>query len=206
MTNRKFKDYRKNLIAYRVIVKNYEILCTILLTLNQQFPKTFYAKKCAEWMETYTASCRVADEWERDGTLDWHVAQRLTQNSIDDALIKTFVKKQAADFHPQNREVLAGNVRVALIQTAEDYGIGPKRIEQLQRALLTADFHDPCKEVGKFGITDEREGFDVGAVDCRRLNPPVKNRETVADIRHAADGLDAFRRWSAEHVRGGRGK
>lgn len=45
MTNHKFKDYRKNLIAYRVIVKNYEILCTILLTLNQQFPKTFYAKK-----------------------------------------------------------------------------------------------------------------------------------------------------------------
>lgn len=46
MTNHKIKDYHKNRLAFEVIVKNYEMLCTLLIVLNKEYPKTFYPKKC----------------------------------------------------------------------------------------------------------------------------------------------------------------
>lgn len=67
MTNHKIKDYHKNRLAFEVIVKNYEMLCTLLIVLNKEYPKTFYPKKCRQWIDDFADNCKIANEWDKDG-------------------------------------------------------------------------------------------------------------------------------------------
>lgn len=59
MTNHKIKDYHKNRLAFEVIVKNYEMLCSMLIVLNKEYPKTFYPKKCRQWIDDLQTTAKL---------------------------------------------------------------------------------------------------------------------------------------------------
>lgn len=80
MTNHKIKDYHKNRLAFEVIVKNYEMLCSLLIVLNKKYPKTFYPKKCRQWIDDFADNCKIANEWDKDGVYAYKM-QRACENS-----------------------------------------------------------------------------------------------------------------------------
>ena len=92
MTNRKFKDYQKNRLAFIAILRNYELLCTILLTLNKEFPKQFYSKRCIEWIDTYAISTH---------TLTWSVTYYRFE-VFDDKRISTHTLTWSVTFRTHN--------------------------------------------------------------------------------------------------------
>ena len=200
MTNRKFKDYQKNRLAFIAISRNYELLCTILLTLNKEFPKQFYSKRCIEWIDTYAESCKTANEQDRDGVLDFKLEQGVKRCSIDVDKINAFVARRCSDFSKDNKTVLAANVKLALIQTAEQFGVGAKRMQRLQEALLAERIAKPAEEVSKFGIENYVEETNVGQVDYRKFQYKEKTKVTLQEQKEARAGLEAFRRWTQENV------
>lgn len=147
MTNRKFKDYQKNRVVFAVVNKNYELLCTLLITLNKLFPKSFYPKKCIEWINDYEDTCRTADEWDKDDVLIYKLDQCVEAYEIDVNKISQFVERRCKELNQHNKRVLVDNVKLALIQTAEQFGFGAKRMYQLQEALLDERIAKPVEEV-----------------------------------------------------------
>lgn len=200
MTNRKFKDYQKNRLAFMVISRNYELLCTILLTLHKEFPKNFYSKRCIEWLEAYVESCKIANEWDKDGVLDYKLDRNIKEYSIDVEKINIFVARRCSDFNNDNRLVLSSNVKLALIQTAEQFGIGAKRMCKLQDALLAERIAKPAEEVCKLGISNYMEETNVGQVDYREFQYKEKTKVTLQEQKEARAGLEAFRRWTQANV------
>lgn len=200
MTNRKFKDYQKNRVVFAVINKNYELLCTLLLTLNKLFPKNFYSKKCIEWINDYEETCRTADEWDKDDVLNYKLDQGVKTYGIDVNKITQLVERRCRDLNRHNKRVLVDNVKLALIQTAHDYGIGKKRMEILQDELIKERIENPAKEIGNLGISNIIKETNVGQVDYRKYKYSNKLKTTYDECQKARAGLEAFRRWTNENV------
>ncbi len=200
MTNRKFKDYQKNRVVFAVVNKNYELLCTLLITLNKLFPKSFYPKKCIEWINDYENTCRTADEWDKDDVLNYKLDQGVKAYGIDVNKISQLVERRCKVLNQHNRRVLVDNVKLALIQTAEQYGIGVKRMAQLQAALIEERIANPIKEMNKLGISDFIEETSVGQVDYRKFQCKNKVKTTLQEQQQARAGLEAFRRWTEENM------
>lgn len=203
MTNHKIKDYHKNRIAFEVIVKNYEMLCTVLIVLNKEYPKTFYPKACRKWIDDFADNCKIANEWDKDGVYAYKMQQACESYGIDQNMVVAFVERECEEFNFQNRAVLADNVKLALVQTAAEYGIGEKRMKAIQKALLDTVIKDPREQVKALGIDDYVEECSVGQVDIRKFRVKDKVRTTLQEQKETAAGLEAFRRWSAENVKEG---
>ncbi|RGF92070.1 hypothetical protein DXA02_11115 [Ruminococcus sp. AM54-1NS] len=203
MTNHKIKDYHKNRLAFEVIVKNYEMLCTVLIVLNKEYPKTFYPKACRKWIDDFADNCKIANEWDKDGVYAYKMQQACESYGIDQNMVVAFVERECEEFNFQNRAVLADNVKLALVQTAAEYGIGEKRMKAIQKALLDTVIKDPREQVKALGIDDYVEECSVGQVDIRKFRVKDKVRTTLQEQKETAAGLEAFRRWSAENVKEG---
>ena len=203
MTNHKIKDYHKNRLAFEVIVKNYEMLCTLLIVLNKEYPKMFYPKKCRQWIDDFADNCKIANEWDKDGVYAYKMQQACESYGIDQNMVVAFVERECEEFNFQNRAVLADNVKLALVQTAAEYGIGEKRMKAIQKALLDTVIKDPREQVKALGIDDYVEECSVGQVDIRKFRVKDKVRTTLQEQKETAAGLEAFRRWSAENVKEG---
>lgn len=201
MTNHKIKDYHKNRLAFEVIVKNYELLCSLLIVLNKEYPKTFYPKKCRQWIDDFADNCKIANEWDKDGVYAYKMQQACESYGIDQSMVVAFVERECEGFNFQNRAVLADNVKLALVQTAAEYGIGEKRMKAIQKALLDTVINDPREQVKALGIDDYIEECTVGQVDIRKFRVKDKVRTTLQEQKEALAGLEAFRRWSAENVK-----
>jgi hypothetical protein len=203
VTNHKIKDYHKNRLAFEVIVKNYEMLCTLLIVLNKEYPKMFYPKKCRQWIDDFADNCKIANEWDKDGVYAYKMQQACESYGIDQNMVVAFVERECEEFNFQNRAVLADNVKLALVQTAAEYGIGEKRMKAIQKALLDTVIKDPREQVKALGIDDYVEECSVGQVDIRKFRVKDKVRTTLQEQKETAAGLEAFRRWSAENVKEG---
>ena len=132
MTNHKIKDYHKNRLAFEVIIKNYEMLCSLLIVLNKEYPKTFYPKKCRQWIDDFADNCKIANEWDKDGVYAYKMQRACENSGIDLNMVVTFVERNCKEFNLQNRAILADNIKLALVQTATEYGVGGKRMKAIQ--------------------------------------------------------------------------
>ncbi len=197
LTNRKFKDYRKNRIAYNVVVDNYKMLCIILLTLHDLYPKTFYAKKMQEWLEDFADSCKMMNDYENDGAYDFKMKQFVEECGIDEDICIKIVRKHLKNHNWQNAAVLAENVKLALVQLSCDYGFGKQRLGCLIKTLLTTSRINALEEIKAFGIENE---WDIGQMDYTKLKPKKEKKISLAESREAKAGLEAFRRWTNENV------
>lgn len=118
MTNHKIKDYHKNRLAFEVIVKNYEMLCSLLIVLNKKYPKTFYPKKCRQWIDDFADNCKIANEWDKDGVYAYKMQRACENSGIDDYIeectvgqvdIRKFrVKDKVRTTLQEQKEALAG--------------------------------------------------------------------------------------------------
>ena len=201
MTNRKFKDYHKNVLAHQVISKNFELLCTIVLVLNQEFPKVFYPQKCVDWIKMFAENCKIANELDEEDALEFKLEQWTKKYSIDNHKVRTFVRRRCSDFVPQNRTILAGNVKLALVQTAQNYGIGSKRMARLQDALIDERIADPRREIAKLGIDNFIEDDSLSKIDYRKFKYDNKPRVSLDEQIRGRAGLEAFKRWTEENVK-----
>lgn len=203
MTNHKIKDYHKNRLAFEVIVKNYEMLCSLLIVLNKKYPKTFYPKKCRQWIDDFADNCKIANEWDKDGVYAYKMQRACENSGIDLNMVVTFVERNCKEFNLQNRAILADNIKLALVQTATEYGVGGKRMKAIQNAMLETFIDNPREQVKALGIDDYIEECTVGQVDIRKFRVKDKVRTTLQEQKETSAGLEAFRRWSAENVKEG---
>lgn len=120
---------------------------------------------------------------------------------IDLNMVVTFVERNFKEFNLQNRAILADNIKLALVQTATEYGIGEKRMKAIQNAMLETFIDNPREQVKALGIDDYIEECTVGQVDIRKFRVKDKVRTTLQEQKEALAGLEAFRRWSAENVK-----
>lgn len=199
MTNKKFKNYHKNKIAYDVIVDNYKMLCIILLTLHDIYPKTFYAKKMQEWLEDFAESCKMMNEYEADDMYDYKMKQFADECRINENDCIMIVRKHLSKYNYQNTKVLAENVKLALVQLCFDFGFGEVRLKRLTNALLTTDRPDALKEIKAFGINYE---WDLGQVDCTKLAPKKKNKVTIAEANEARANLQWLKAYQDSVING----
>lgn len=197
VTNRKFKDYRKNKIAYNVVVDNYKMLCIILLTLHDLYPKTFYAKKMQEWLEDFADSCKMMNDYENDGAYDFKMKQFVEECGIDEDVCIKIVRKHLKNHNWQNAAVLAENVKLAFVQLSCDYGFGKQRLGCLIKTLITTSRTNALEEIKAFGIENE---WDIGQMDYTKLKPKKEKKISIAESREAKAGLEAFRRWTNENI------
>lgn len=187
MTNRKFKDYHKNKLCYDVILDNFKMLCIIMLTLHDLFPHDFYPKKMQEWLENYSKSCRLMDGYENDSIYDYKMEQFVNECDINSADCVKIVHKHLSKYNKENTNVLAENVKLALVQLAYDYGFGETRLKRVINALLETDRSNAAEEIKKFGIDYEP---DFSAFDYRKLVPKKKKvRTTIAEEQKAKKDL-----------------
>ncbi len=122
---------------------------------------------------------------------------------IDLNMVVTFVERNCKEFNLQNRAILADNIKLALVQTATEYGIGEKRMKAIQNAMLETFIDNPREQVKALGIDDYIEECTVGQVDIRKFRVKDKVRTTLQEQKETSAGLEAFRRWSAENVKEG---
>jgi hypothetical protein len=144
------------------------MLCIIMLTLHELFPHDFYTKKIQEWLEDYSHSCRIMDEYEQDGVYDYKMKQLTDENKINTDDCIRIVRKHLNHYNRQNTFVLAENVKLALVQLSCDYGFGKKRLDRLVKALLSTDRPNALEDVKKFGIDYDP---DFSTVDHRKMLP-----------------------------------
>lgn len=136
MTNRKFKDFAKNKVVYDCIVENFRNLARIMLTLHKLYPKTFYPKVIGEWLNTYADNCREMDKYDEAGVYDYKMDAWCEEYGINEKWCIDFCKRNNPTItHPQNIIVLANNIKLALVQTCMEFGIGDKRLAEIRAAL-----------------------------------------------------------------------
>lgn len=202
MTNRKIKDYPKNVILHRCILENWRNLARIMLTLNRLYPKQFYPKKMQEWLEGYADNCREMDKLEAVDAYDYKMAEWCEEYGIDTTWCVAFVKKNSPSIKiPMNIEVLANNIKLALVQTCSEFGIGDKRLGEIKAALEEKQPTEPERELTKFGI--EFEPMTVGQLDYRKLLPQKQKKASYTDIKRGYEGLAKLKAYQ-DDVRGGK--
>jgi hypothetical protein len=158
-----------------------------MLTLHDLFPHDFYPKKIQDWLENYSESCRLMDDYESEGAYDYKMEQFVKECKIDSAACVKIVRKHLSKYNTQNTCVLAENVKLALVQLAYDYGFGKTRLDRLVDALLETDRPNAVEEIKKFGVEYDP---DFSAVDYRKLAPKKKKiKTTIAEQQKAKSDL-----------------
>ena len=197
MTNRKFKDFAKNKVVYDCIVENFRNLARIMLTLHKLYPKTFYPKIIGEWLNTYADNCRDMDKYDEAGVYEYKMGAWCEEYGINEKWCIDFCKRNSPTItHPQNIIVLANNIKLALVQTCMEFGIGDKRLAEIRAALDEEQPKEPEKELKKLGIDVEFAG--IGQVDWRRLAPKKQKAASYTDLKRGVQGLKALKAYQDE--------
>lgn len=203
MTNRKFKDYRKNHELYGIIKQNFKMQCEILASLRKLYPTVFTAAVCNDWLSGLAESTEEAKQWEKDDVLDYKVAEGCRDCTIDTDKVRQYVSKRLYGLHypKRNAEVLEYNVKIALIHTAQGYGIGEKRMNRLLDTLLREEMADPIGEVDKIKtISIESEEEAERAVDYRNYRLPKDKPESLKEQKQVLDDFAEFREWARHNL------
>lgn len=201
MVNRKIKDFHRNRILYNCMTENVRNLCRIMLTLNKTFPKQFYPKRITEWLTAYKDNCTYTNGLDAIDAYDYKLEQWCEEYGIDTEWCTEFVKRNSPSIRsPQNILVLVNNVKLALIQTCSEFGLGDKRMQELKAALEEEQPREPEKELAKFGL--EYEFGSVGDVDYRRLAPNKKQKVNYADLKRGYEGLAALKAYQDSIIGG----
>jgi len=201
MTNRKIKDFHKNRILYNCMTENVRNLCRIMLALNKTFPKQFYPKRIIEWLSAYKENCTETNKLDAIDAYDYKLEQWCEEYGIDTQWCTEFVKRNSPSIRsPQNILVLVNNVKLALVQTCSEFGLGDKRMQELKAALEEEQPREPEKELAKFGL--EYEFGSVGEVDYRRLVPEKKQKVNYADLKRGYEGLAALKAYQDSIIGG----
>lgn len=202
MTNRKIKDYRKNKLLHTILVENMRNLCRILLTLNKLFPKKFYPKAISEWMIGYADTCRETDRYDELDIYDYKMELWCEEYGISEDFCKEFVRRNNPIVtNPDNIKVLANNVKLALVHTCMDFGIGDKRLTELVEALKGPLPERPEEEMHRLGI--EVEFQKLIEVDYRKLLPKKQKQASYDDLKRGYEGLTALKAYQDEVINHG---
>lgn len=194
MTNRKIKDYHKNKLCFSITVENFKNLCRILLTLNRLYPKTFYPKKIEEWIQEYVGSCEEMDKYDRAGAYEYKMDQLSEAYGIDTGFCKRFVAKNNPSItDPKNQKVLMENIRLALVHTCSEFGIGAKRLNEIVEALSDEQPTDPFPEMKKLGMEMYIDETKLGDIDYRKLKPAKQRETTFTDLKRGYAELEGLR-------------
>lgn len=197
MTNRKFKDYARNKVVYDCIVENFRNLSRVMLTLHKLYPKTFYPKVIGEWLNTYADNCREMDKYDEAGVYDDKMDAWCEEYGINESWCIDFCKRNSSTIkHRQNIIVLANNIKLALVQTCMEFGIGDKRLAEIRAALDEEQPKEPELELKKLGIDVEFAG--IGQVDWRRLAPKKQKAASYTDLKRGVEGLKKLKAYQDE--------
>ena len=203
MTNRKIKDYHRNAIVYTCIKENYKNLCRILLTLNELYPKQFYPKRVHEWLHTYADNCREMERLDEADALEYKMESWGEEYGIDDNFCRNFIIRNCPTItHPLNIKVLAHNIKLALIQTCSEFGIGDKRLSEIVEALNRPQPENPEELMEKFGMEEVED--DMNRVDYRKLSPKKQKEASYQDIKRGYEGLAKLKAYQEEVLADGK--
>lgn len=204
MTNRKIKDFTKNKLLLKCVEESAKNIARILLALNKVYPKIFYTKALQEWMELYPAICKEMDRLDAADAFDYKIKELCEEYGIDEERCVKFVQRNNRDIRePGNIKVLANNIKVALVHTCIQFGIGKKRIAAIQDELDEKQLLYPEKELERFGITMQSQS--VGEMDYRKLVPKKQKEASYQDIKRGYRGLAAFKAWQDEVIENEKG-
>lgn len=196
MTNRKFKDYHKNKMLHHCVEESGKNLARILLALNKVYPKIFYAKTIQEWLELYPETCKEMDRLDAADAFDYKIEELCEEYGVDSKWCKEFVMRNSDITNADNIIVLANNVKIALVHTCAQFGIGKKRLTAIQAELDKEQLREPEKECEKFGINLIPQS--VGEMDYRKLCPKKQREASYQDIKRGYRDLAALKRLQDE--------
>lgn len=193
MTNPKFKakNYYKNKAVYDYITENGKNIARILLALNKVFPKVFYTKTLQEWFELYPEICRQMNRYDAADVYEIKMAELCEEYGVDHDWCYEFAKRNTAIRERDVLRVLGNNVKLALVHTCQQFGIGPKRLAAIQAELDKEQLSDPEGELDKFDITLEKQS--VGEIDWHCIMPKKQKEASYEDIQRGYRGLAAFK-------------
>lgn len=194
MTNPKFKakNYYKNKAVYNYVTENGKFIAWILIALNKVYPKVFYTKVLQEWLENYPDICKKMNEYEAAGVYDIKMQELCDEYGVNHKWCLAFAKRNTFIKEPDVLKVLANNVKLALVYTCQQYGIGQKRLAAIQAELDKKQPSEPERELDdRFKITLERQS--VGEIDYRDIMPKKQKEASYQDIKRGYRGLAAFK-------------
>lgn len=199
MTNRKIKDYHRNRIAYEITYENYKNLCRIMLTLHKLYPKKFYAKKILEWLNEYAETCADMNRYDAAGAYEYKMQELCEEYEIDgQAALEFVVKNNKNVYNRKNLILLAENVKLALVQTCAEFGIGKKRLDEIQAALADSDIQDPLEDMKSIGLEVDVSDMKITDIDYRELRPKKEKEMTQAEIKAAYRDLEGLKAYQEE--------
>lgn len=170
MTNKKFtskgrRQQERFDIAQEIAVEIFKIMCVFLLTLNKNYPKIFYPKKCDEWLEKLAANLEQGNDWEEDGIFDEKMSQLCREYLVSEDKCCRIVRRFSHKFNDAAEKLMVENVKIMFIQTADDYGFGKVRLERLAEQLLKCELPaDPVKTAQErlgISLVQSEVGFDM---------------------------------------------
>ena len=191
MTNRKIRDYHKNKLLHDILGDNFKMLCTLLIILNEQYPKKFYKLNVQRWLEDYVDTCKKMNEYERDGAYDYKMKQLCESCGIDDSRSMAIARKMSSyQYNNPNMIVLRDNVKLALIHTSLSFGFGRKRLESIISLMLERSYDDWRERADKLGIEYDD---DQNRLDYRKLRSKEAAPDTFKERNEALEKLNEYR-------------
>ena len=200
VTNKKLKQANigMNMLVTAVVKRNHELLCKILVSLNDSHKHS--AKAIEQLIDTYHENVIPGYHELADGDAqNVYVRRALSMRNIEFSDIEKWVRPQAKEMTPQLIEVLAENIGILFVHINQSWGYGRKRLFELLERAGSIDGNTAVSEAEKrFGLhlTDRDHLQDFSKISRR----PHYSKVECEQFRRDMDGLEAYQKRRSANV------
>ena len=187
MTNRAFKDFRKNKPIIDAANDTVNVMCILLLTVHKLFPKVMTKKAICTFIDDRVEYCEISNGYEKDGIFDYKMERVCDDLGVSFIDCGKIVSKYMRPINSNVRNVFINNVALMFVQ-----------LSQLIAAMLSdqAETERPIERVQEMG--GNIEVTTVSGVDYRkyRIKP---DKVTFTEQRKARQELQWLKAYQ-DHV------
>ena len=204
MTNRVFKDYRKNKPIIDAANDTVNVMCVILLTAHKLFPKVMTRKAVCTFLDDREQYCEISNGYEKDGVFDYKMERVCDDLGVSYMDCGRIVEKFMRPANRSVRDVFINNVALMFVQLNAEHGFGHERRARLVAALLSdqAETERPLERVQEMG--GDIDVASISSVDYRKYRiKPAKT--TYAEEQQARQGLQWLKAYQDNVVKGNKG-
>ena len=168
MTNRAFKDYRKNKPIIDAANDTVNVMCVMLLTAHKLFPKVMTKKAICTFIDDRVEYCEISNGYEKDGVFDYKMERVCDDLGVSFVDCGKIVSKYMRPINSNVRNVFTNNVALMFVQLSQEHGLGAERRARLIAAMLSdqAETERPLERVQEMG--GNIEVTTVSGVDYRK--------------------------------------
>lgn len=194
MTNRVFKDYRKNKPIIDAANDTVNVMCVILLTAHKLFPKVMTRKAVCTFLDDREQYCEISNGYEKDGVFDYKMQKMCDDIGVSVVDCGKIVSKFMRPANSSVRNVFINNVALMFVQLSAEHGLGRERRARLLAALLSdqAETERALERVQEMGGNIDTTA--ISSVDYRkyRIKPDKTTYVEEKQARQSLKWLKAY--------------